>query len=118
MSYDEAKENYDVLVKEYEDANIAEYREFVSILHTWKKEILNSFLRPYEDHKLSNAFCENINGKINTYLDISRGINNFKRFRKRVLFALHPKIFYSITDVLYSDKREGKKRGPYKKIKE
>ena len=118
MSYDEAKENYDVLVKEYEDANIAEYREFVSILHTWKKEILNSFLRPYEDHKLSNAFCENINGKINTYLDISRGINNFKRFRKRVLFALHPKIFYSISNVLYSDKREGKKRGPYKKIKE
>ena len=118
MSYEEARENYDVLVKEFEDAGIAEYREFVSILHTWKKEILNSFLRPYEDHKLSNAFCENINGKINTYLDISRGINNFKRFRKRVLFALHPKIFYSITDVLYSDKREGKKRGPYKKIKE
>ncbi len=118
MSYDEAKENYDVLVKEYEDANIAEYREFVSILHTWKKEILNSFRRPYDDHKLTNAFCENINGKINTYLDISRGINNFKRFRKRVLFALNPKIFYSITNVLYSDKREGKKRGPYKKIKE
>lgn len=118
MSYEEARENYDVLVKEFEDAGIAEYREFVSILHTWKKEILNSFLRPYEDHKLSNAFCENINGKINTYLDISRGINNFKRFRKRVLFALHPKIFYSITDVLYSDKREGKRRGPYKKIKE
>ena len=118
MSYEEARENYDVLVKEFEYAGIAEYREFASILHTWKKEILNSFLRPYEDHKLSNAFCENINGKINTYLDISRGINNFKRFRKRVLFALHPKIFYSITDVLYSDKREGKKRGPYKKIKE
>ena len=118
MSYEEARENYDVLVKEFEYAGIAEYREFVSILHTWKKEILNSFLRPYEDHKLSNAFCENINGKINTYLDISRGINNFKRFRKRVLFALHPKIFYSITNVLYSDKREGKKRGPYKKIKE
>ena len=118
MSYEEARENYDDLVKEFEDANIAEYRELVSILHTWKKEILNSFLRPYEDHKLSNAFCENINGKINTYLDISRGINNFKRFRKRVLFALHPKIFYSISNVLYSDKREGKKRGPYKKIKE
>ena len=118
MSYEEARENYDVLVKEFEDVGIAEYREFVSILHTWKKEILNSFLRPYEDHKLSNAFCENINGKINTYLDISRGISNFKRFRKRVLFALHPKIFYSISNVLYSDKREGKKRGPYKKIKE
>ena len=79
----------------------------------YRRKVIYNQLR-----KLSNAFCENINGKINTYLDISRGINNFKRFRKRVPFALHPKIFYSITDVLYSDKREGKKRGPYKKIKE
>lgn len=36
MSYEEARENYDVLVKKFEDAGIAEYREFVSILHTWK----------------------------------------------------------------------------------
>ena len=118
MSYEDAKENYDALLKEFEDAGIAEYREFVSILHTWKKEILNSFMRPYDDRKLSNAFCENINGKIGTYLDISRGIANFKRFRKRVLFALNPKIFYSITNVLYSDRREGKKRGQYRKIRE
>ena len=118
MSYEEAVENYDILLKEFEEANIGEYREFVDILKNWKKEILNSFKRPYNDHKLSNSFCENINGKINTYLNISRGITNFKRFRKRVLFALNHKIYYSITNVLYSDKRKGKKRGTYKKIKE
>lgn len=118
MSYEEAKENYDVIVKEFEDANIAEYREFVEILHNWKKEIFNSFMRPYDNHKLSNAFTENINGKINTYLDISRGVINFTRFRKRVLFALNPKIFYSITNVLYTHKKKGKNRGSYKKIKE
>lgn len=118
MSYKEALENYDALVKEFEDSGIAEYKEFISILANWKKEILNSFKRPYNDHKLSNAFTENINGKINTYLNISRGINNFTRFRKRVLYALNPKIFYSITNVLYSDKKEGKKRGSYRKIKE
>ena len=87
MSYEEAVENYDVLVKEFEDEDIPEYREFVS------------FKRPYEDHKLSNAFCENINGKINTYIDISRGITNFTRFRKRILFALNPKIFYALTEL-------------------
>ena len=118
MSYEEALENYDALVKEFEDSGIAEYKEFIGILTNWKKEILNSFKRPYNDHKLSNAFTENINGKINTYLNISRGINNFTRFRKRVLYALNPKIFYSITNVLYSDKKEGKKRGSYRKIKE
>ena len=56
MSYDEAKENYDVLVKEFEDVNIAEYRELVSILHTWKKEIINSFRQPYDDHKPTHKF--------------------------------------------------------------
>ena len=73
---------------------------------------------PYEDRRLSNVLSENINGKINTYLNISKGISNFRRFRKRILLALNPKNFYSITDVLYSDKRQGKKRGPYKKTGE
>ena len=118
MSYEEAMENYDVLLKEFEESGINEYREFISILHNWKKEILNSFMRPYEDRRLSNALSENINGKINTYLNISKGISNFRRFRKRILLALNPKNFYSITDVLYSDKRQGKKRGPYKKTGE
>ena len=118
MSYEEAIENYDVLLKEFMDADIPEYREFVNILKNWKKEILNSFIRPYGDHKLSNAFCENINGKIRDYLSVSRGIGNFCRFRKRVLYALNPRIFYSLSRVLYSNKRQGKKRGQYKKIRE
>ena len=118
MSYEEAVENYDVLVKEFEDSDIAEYRELIGIFHNWRKEILNSFKRPYDDRKLSNAFCENINGKIDTYLDISRGITNLTRFRKRILYSLNPKIFYSVTDVLKSDKKKGKQRGKYKKIKE
>ncbi len=118
MSYDDAVYNYDFILKEFENADITEYREFVSILRNWKQEILNSFKRPYGEHKLSNAFCENINGKIDAYLIISRGIANFTRFRKRLLFALNPKIFYALTENLYSDKKKGKKRGPYKKIKE
>lgn len=118
MSYEEARDNYDTLLQEFTDADIPEYREFVGILCNWRSEILNSFRRPYDDHKLSNAFCENINGRINTYLNLSRGIINFKRFRKRILLALNPKIFYSITNVLYSDKKEGRKRGSYRKVKE
>lgn len=118
MSYEEAKENYDTLMKEFEEADIPEYREFVNILKNWKTEILNSFLRPYDEKKLSNAFCENINGKIRQHLTLSRGIANFTRFRKRILLALNPRIFYSVTNVLYSDKREGRKRGKYRKITE
>ncbi len=115
MSYDEALENYDALIRDFEREDIKEYREFVSILKNWREEILNSFLRPYNDRKLSNCFCENINGKLRTYIEISRGITNFVRFRKRVLYALNDSVFYSLTDILRSDKREGKKRGRYEK---
>lgn len=116
-TYDEAKAKYDDLAERFRDSGIAEYREFVDILYTWKKEILNSFLRPYGNHKLSNAATENINGKINTYINVSHGISNFTRFRKRVLFALNPKVRYSITKNLKSDKYDSKPRGPYNKTK-
>lgn len=87
-------------------------------LKNWKEEILNSFLRPYNDHKLSNALTENINGKINTYLTVSRGISNFTRFRKRVLFSLNPNTYYSLTNCLKSDSYKSKARGKYNKVKE
>lgn len=112
-----AKYKYDNLAERFRNSGIAEYNEFVDILYTWKKEILNSFLRPYGSHKLSNAATENINGKINTYINVSHGISNFTRFRKRVLFALNPKVRYSITNNLKSDKYDSKPRGPYNKTK-
>lgn len=75
-------------------------------------------IRPYGDHKLSNAFTENVNGKLDTYIEISHGISNLTRFRKRTLYALNPTIFYSSTNILKSDALKGKSRGKYKKIKE
>lgn len=106
---------FDSILQAFKAANLPEYYEFVSMLEHWKTEILNSFKRPYDDRKLSNALSENINGKIRTYLSISNGITNFTRFRKRCIFALNPKVFYSITNKLHTDKSQGKKRGSYNK---
>ena len=117
-AYEGAKERLEELIREFESADIPQYREFTSLLKHWRREILNSFLRPYEDRKLSNAFCENINGKLRTYLTLSRGIANFDRFRKRALFALDPHTFYSLTSVLSNGKHEGRKRGSYRKPQE
>ena len=114
-SYESALNSYDDIIEDFEREDIKEYREFLSILKTWRNEILNSFLRPYDDRKLSNSLSENINGKIRTYIDISRGISNFNRFRKRVLYALNDDVFYSLTNVLISEKNKGKPRGKYNK---
>lgn len=116
--YDNAVKNYDNYVNNFKESEIYEYNEFTNILVNWKEEILNSFLKPYDDHKLSNALTESINGKLGNYLSISHGIVNFTRFRKRILYALNPKIYYSLTSVLSSDKHNGRKRGTYNKVKE
>lgn len=101
---------FDYLVEAFEQSGLSEYNDFISMIKNWKVEILNSFLRPFDDRKLSNALAENTNSKLRSYIAISNGISNFTRFRKRCIFALNPKVFYAITDKLRTDKREGKKR--------
>lgn len=114
-SYEEALYQYDEIANAFKCCDIRQYEEFTAILFTWREEILNSFRRPYNDKKLSNAYTENINGKIRTYISVSRGISNFPRFRKRVIYALDPHVMYGLTSNLSSCKRSSKKRGPYQK---
>lgn len=117
-SYDEAAALYDDILRAFKSSGIRQYNEFTEILINWREEILNSYLRPYDDRKLSNAFTENINGKLRTYLSVSRGISNFSRFRKRVLYALSKDVQYALSSSLSSDSISGKKRGPYNKIQD
>ena len=114
--YDEACALFPRMKKFFADSGIEEYNEFSGLLYRWEKEILNSFIRPYDDNRrLSNAYTENLNGKIRTYIDVSRGIKNFDRFRKRVIYALNPDVSYALTANLHSEKYKGKTRGPYEK---
>ena len=115
-SYDEAVSLYDDVLQAFKSSGIRQFNEFTEILINWKEEILNSYLRPYDDRKLSNSFTENVNGKLRTYLSVSRGISNFNRFRKRVLYALSKDVQYALSSTLTSDNITGKKRGPYNKI--
>ena len=114
-TYEEAVEKYDDVVRLFNNSGIPQYDEFASILVKWKTEILNSFRRPYENRKLSNAYSENINGKLRTYITVSRGLGNFKRFRCRTLFALNPRIYFAILDNLKTNKKIKRKKGPYNK---
>ena len=116
--YEEAPERFDEILDAFKCAKLPCYDEFIGILVNWRQEIINSFMRPYDDRKLSNAYTENINGKLRTYIDISKGVANFTRFRKRVLYALNPKIYSYVSSTLYSEKRPGKKRGSYNKVTE
>ncbi len=109
-SYDEATNLYDDMIKSFKTSGIKQFKEFTEILINWRDEILNSYLRPYDDRKLSNSFTENDNGKLRTYLALSRGISNFNRFRKRVIYSLSKDVQYSLNNSLHSDSVPKKKR--------
>ena len=117
-SYEEALCQYDEIAAAFKTCGIRQYEEFSAILFTWREEILNSFHRPFHDRKLSNSYTENVNGKLRTYLSVSRGISNFTRFRKRVIYALSPDVSYGLTSNLSSCKRNQRKRGSYHKARD
>lgn len=45
------------------------------------KRVYNSRFR-----MLSNSFTESINSRIRTYLVVSKGVTNFQKFRKRIVY--------------------------------
>jgi len=101
---DNCRELFDKLLIKFQSTYISEFYPVTETLLNWREEILNSFLRPFDDRKLSNSLAENINGRLRTYISLTNGITNFTRFKKRVLLALNPKVFYSISGRISSDK--------------
>ena len=95
---------FDRLLIKFQSTYISEFRSVTETLINWKHEILNSFLRPFDDRKLSNSLAENINSRLRTYISLTNGISNFIRFKKRVLLTLNPRIYYSISGHISSDK--------------
>ena len=106
---------FDQVIDTFLEADLPCYRTFIATIQNWHQEILNSFQRPYDDRKESNALAENINGSLREAITVSRGLSNFDRFRARSIYSLNKHLTYSITDNLKSRKREGKERGQYTK---
>ena len=67
------------LVKE---SGLEEFQSIIRTFKEWKNEILEGLTRVY-----SNGFTEGMNNKIKVLKRIAFGYRNFKRFRRRILFA-------------------------------
>ena len=115
----DCEQRFDQILQAFKTAHLYCYEDFVSLLEHWKPEILNSFKRPYDTFRQSNALSENINGKLGTLIRISNGLSNFERFRARAIYCLNHKISYSLTSHIFRyNKRIGNPRGSYKKTKD
>ncbi len=88
FSYEEASEKYEEILNEFISSNIKEFKDFITALKNWKKEILNSFIR-YKGRRINNGVAEGINATISLLLFNTRGIRNNRRRRKRILYAVN-----------------------------
>lgn len=110
-TFERAEEEINDLISAFQRSNIKEYEEFTSLLVHWKKEIINSFIRsPVTGSRLSNAKSESMNMNIKTHIRISKGLSNFLRFRKRMIYCFNDHVFYALTSKLTSMKRNFKKK--------
>lgn len=110
-TYESADKELTNLIYEFSKANICEYGEFLGIMIHWKEEIINSFIISEETgHRLSNAKTEKMNREIEININISNGLSNFKRFRKRMIYCFNDNVFYGLTSKLTSLKRDFKNK--------
>ena len=110
-TYETAERDLNELISSFQKANIKEYEEFINIMITWKREIINSFIiSDVTGDRLSNAKSEAMNKMIGLYIKISNGLANFLRFRKRMLYCFNDSLFVVLTEKLTSMKRNIKQK--------
>lgn len=112
--YDQAVQKYDELYNQLGEMNINEFKEIISLLKNWRTEILNSFML-VDNRRISNGPIESINGRIKILLKTSLKYKNFERLKNRVMYCINKDSLPTYTSTKKTNKREGKKRGNYKK---
>lgn len=88
FTYEEIKENIDVLIDDFIEADIKEYEEFVILLKNWKNEIVNSFIQ-IDGKRINNGIAESINETVSLITYITKGIRNTERRRKRIMYSIN-----------------------------
>lgn len=100
--YETCDEELDELINDFRTSQLIEFREFGKLLHHWRTEIKNSFVKidAYTTSKkaneiisikkrLSNGPMEGCNSRIKCITKNANSYRNFDSFRKRVLFSIN-----------------------------
>lgn len=115
-TYDNASQRYDELYNELVNMNINEFKDVISFLKNWRKEILNSFIC-IGKRRISNGPIESINGRIKILMKTSLKYKNFERLKNRIMYCINKDSLPLMTNKKKSNKVESEKRGKYKKKK-
>lgn len=84
--YEKAKKELNIWIEMARESELKEFKEVITALTNWKKEILNSKLI-----NETNGYTEGCNNKIKVLKRNAYGYRNFKRFRNRILHMFNKK---------------------------
>lgn len=86
LYYGKAEEIINLYINKLTNSTINEMVKVGKTLQNWKFEIINGITQNPYSIKISNAIAESTNNTIQTLIDISYGLPDFDRMRKRVLY--------------------------------
>ena len=111
---DNCREWLSRIIQEYASSGITGYISLSGTLINWFDEICASF-NLVDGRRISNGPVEGINSRIDKILSNACGYQNFARMRNRLMYSLNKSSNPSSYAIDETIKREGKKRGSYKK---
>lgn len=114
--HEDARKDLAEMIALFAGSSIPSFQSFSSTLVSFFDEIVNSFIE-VGGKRLSNGKIESVNSRISIILDNAWGYSNFSRLRNRIMFTLNKDSKITILENPPKIKREGKKRGKYKKKK-
>ena len=86
LYYGKASETIDFYISKLKNSAIDEMAKIGKMLLNWRYEIINGITQNPYSIKISNAIAESTNNTIQTLIDVSYGLPDFERMRKRVLY--------------------------------
>jgi len=86
MYYGKAASTIDFYINKLCGSTIPEMVKVGKTLQNWRYEIINGITQNPYSMKISNAIAESTNNTIQTLINISYGLPDFQRMRKRVLY--------------------------------
>ena len=86
MYYGKASQTVDFYINKLTGSSIEEMTKVGKMLQNWRYEIINGMTQNPYSIKISNAIAESTNNTIQTLIDLSYGLPDFQRMRKRVLY--------------------------------
>ncbi|HOI47459.1 MAG TPA: transposase [Bacilli bacterium] len=89
--YSTCDEEFEMLINEFLNSHLKEFRTFGAILYRWKPYIKNSFLR-VNHRRLSNGPIEGVNSRIKTIMKSANGYTNFDRLRNRIIYSINKNV--------------------------